>query len=553
MKQVYESGPTFLLLCFEIHMELRNNNTRAYMPLIYALLLVFGLLLGFIVAQVSANKRQPLLQTGHYDKLEDILAFIKARYVDTVNTTQLTDEAIEKLLSTLDPHSTYIPAREISSVNESLEGNFDGIGVEFFIVQDTIHVVSAVAGGPAELVGVQAGDRIITIEDTIVAGKHIKNDEVLHKLRGKGGSKVRVGILRAGDSALKSVTITRDKIPLYSMDAAYMMGEGIGYIKINRFSETTSREFRKKLRELNEKGLKQLIIDLRQNPGGYLNAATEMLDELIAGEKLLVYTKGNAVNKMEYRSGLPGEFERGSLAVLIDQGSASAAEIVSGAVQDLDRGVVVGRTSFGKGLVQEQYPLQDGSALRLTVARYYTPSGRCIQRSYKGGNEDYFNEVYERYNKGEFVHEDTLSAADTTVYHTANGRKVYGGGGIRPDVFVPLDTSEDYDYVFKIRLLIPEVVYGYFSAHPDQLKPYSDPAAFNRGFVVPDELLHLLMAQAEKAHVKGNLAKAGRSNAIINQYVKAYMAKQKWRTDGFYYVLNEGDPVITAALKSFGK
>ncbi|MFN8310694.1 MAG: S41 family peptidase [Chitinophagales bacterium] len=528
----------------------QKSSTNPFMPLIYALLLVFGILLGFIVAHITANKRQPLLQSGHYEKIDDIIAFIKQRYVDTVNTEQLTDQTIEKMLSTLDPHSSYIPKKDLNEVNESLEGNFDGIGVEFFLVQDTITVVSAISGGPSELVGIHAGDRIITIEDSIVAGKHIKNDDVIHKLRGPGGTIVHVGILRSGAKGLQSFAIKRDKIPLYSIDASYMMENKTGYIKINRFSATTHKEFRQRLRKLNAEGMQSLIIDLRQNPGGFLNAATEILDELIAGEKLLVYTKGKSFSKVEYKSGVPGEFEKGSLTVLVDQGSASASEILSGAIQDWDRGLIVGRTSFGKGLVQEQYDLADGSALRLTVARYYTPSGRCIQRSYKAGAEDYYNEVYDRYNKGEFLHEDTSAAADTTVYHTAKGRIVHGGGGIRPDVFIPLDTTEDFDYIFKVRTLIPEVVYGYFALHPDLLKSYGSLPDFDRGFVIPEELKQALDQRVQKEKFTANDKKWDRTKMRIAQYLKAYTAKQKWQSDGFFYILNQGDPVITGAVKA---
>jgi len=519
-----------------------------YMPLIYSMLVAFGILLGMTISYVTADKRGPLSH-GRYDKIQDVLSFIKLKYVDTVNTDQLTESTIEKMMTTLDPHSMYIPKKDLESTNESLDGNFEGIGIEFYIVQDTITVVSAISGGPSELVGVHAGDKIIKIEDTIVAGKKIKNEDVTHKLRGVGGTKAHISILRSGSPELKAFTITRGKIPLYSIDASYMINEKTGYIKINRFSATTHKEFKHKLKELKDKGLKNLVIDLRQNPGGYLDAATQIADELLADDKLIVFTKGKSVSKQEYKATIPGEFENGKLTVLIDEGSASASEILSGAVQDWDRGTIIGRTSFGKGLVQEQYELPDGSALRLTVARYYTPSGRCIQRSYAHGTEEYYNEISDRYKKGELMHEDSTMIRDTTVYKTASGRVVYGGGGIRPDVFVPIDTSEDYTYLYKVRAFIPEFIYQHYSANPNMLDGYTSLSDFGARFSVSPTmeaefkttLKDLKFAVDEKRYAK--------LEAKVNQLIKAYLAKQKWQTDGFYYIINQDDKVVNKALQ----
>lgn len=520
-----------------------------FMPLIYSLLIVFGVMLGFVISHVTAGKKVMMSQgSGKYDKIEDIISFVKLKYVDTVNTDQLTDNAIEKMLSTLDPHSVYIPKKDLESTNESLEGNFEGVGIEFFLVQDTITVVSAISGGPSELVGIRAGDRIIKIEDTTVAGIKIKNEDVIHKLRGQGGTTVHVSILRSGEKALKVFSIKRDKIPLYSIDAGYMIDGQTGYIKINRFSATTYKEFRKKLKELKEKGMTKLVIDLRQNPGGYLNAATEIADELLDDSKMIVYTKGKSVEKMEYKSQRPGEFENGKLTVLIDQGSASASEILSGALQDWDRGTIIGRTSFGKGLVQEQYELPDGSALRLTVARYYTPSGRCIQRSYKNGSEEYYNEISDRYKKGEFMHEDSSMIRDTTVYKTSKGRIVYGGGGIKPDIFVPLDTTEDFDYLYKVRVAIPEFIYKHYSADPAMLDKYPSLEAYNKGFTVSPELMGQFKSTLSKDSAKLDEKRFAKLGTKIDQLIKAYLAKQKWQTDGFYYILNQDDKVVAKAL-----
>ena len=525
-----------------------SKPASAYMPLIYSLLIAFGIILGFTLSNVTSGKKGALSH-GKYNKLEDIMSFIKLKYVDTVNTDQLTETAIEKMLTSLDPHSTYIPKKDLEQTNESLDGNFEGIGIEFYIVQDTITVVSAISGGPSELVGIHAGDKIIKIADTIVAGKKIKNEDVTHKLRGIGGTVAHVSVLRSGSSELKDFAITRGKIPLFSIDASYMIDAKTGYIKINRFSATTHKEFKHKLKELKDKGMKSLVIDLRQNPGGYLNAATEIADELLDDNKMIVFTKGKSVDKQEYKANIPGEFENGKLTILIDQGSASAAEILSGAVQDWDRGTIIGRTSFGKGLVQEQYELPDGSALRLTVARYYTPSGRCIQRSYDKGTEEYYNEVYDRFKKGEFMHEDSSMIRDTTVYKTAKGRIVYGGGGIRPDVFVPLDTTEDFDYLYKVRVFIPEFIYKQYSASPNMLDGYTSLADFGARYTVSaatetsfrETLKELKFVIDEKRYHK--------LQPKINQLLKSYLAKQKWQTDGFYYVLNQDDKVVTKALE----
>jgi carboxyl-terminal processing protease len=519
-----------------------------YMPLIYSMLVAFGILLGMTLSYVTADKKGPLSR-GKYNKIEDVMSFIKLKYVDTVNTNQLTESAIEKMLSTLDPHSMYIPKKDLESTNESLDGNFEGIGIEFYIVQDTITVVSAISGGPSELVGIHAGDKIIKIEDTIVAGKKIKNEDVTHKLRGIGGTKTHVSLMRSGAKELKEFTITRGKIPLFSIDASYMIDARTGYIKINRFSATTHKEFKHKLKELMDKGMKSLIIDLRQNPGGYLDAATQIADELLDDNKMIVFTKGKSVPKAEYKANIPGEFENGKLTILIDQGSASAAEILSGAVQDWDRGTIIGRTSFGKGLVQEQYELPDGSALRLTVARYYTPSGRCIQRSYAQGSEEYYNEVSDRFKKGEFMHEDSTMIRDTTVYKTSKGRIVYGGGGIRPDIFVPLDTTEDFDYLYKVRVFIPEFIYKQYSANPTMLDGYSSLADFGAGYRISSATEKQFKATLKELKFTVDEKRYAKLEGKINQLLKAYLAKQKWQTDGFYYIINQDDKVVNKALE----
>jgi carboxyl-terminal processing protease len=524
----------------------KQTKSNPYMPVIYALVLSFGVMLGYIVNSVTAGK-QSLLST-HYNKMEEILNYIDAKYVDTINRTQLTDKTIDKMLSSLDPHSVYIPRKDIAEMNETLEGNFEGIGIEFFIVQDTITVVTAISGGPSEAAGLKAGDRIIKINDSIVAGIKIKDTSVKQKLRGPKGTNVKVSVLRYNTSRLVDYEIVRDKIPLYSIDASFMLDKETGYIRVGTFSATTYEEFVTALKELIDKGMKKLILDLRGNPGGYLQAATSLADELISGEKLLVYTKGKSFERQDYLAHKEGLFEKGSVCVLIDEGSASASEILSGAIQDWDRGTIIGRTSFGKGLVQEQYALKDGSALRLTVARYYTPSGRCIQRSYEKGSDDYYNDIYERYKRGEFVHEDSIKNLDTMIYKTSKGKRVYGGGGIHPDVFVPLDTTSETGYFLTLSPFIREFVYKYTSQHEDLLSKYPSIEAFKDNFTVSDDIVQQFYHYAEEKGLKDVKDKQKLAERKLKMNLKAFLAREKWRMNGFYYLISEDDRVIKRAL-----
>ena len=372
----------------------------------------------------------------------------------------------------------------------------------------------------------------------------------MKKLRGPKGSTVKVSILRAGQSGLIQFNIVRDKIPLYSIDAAYMLRPEVGYIKVNRFSATTHEEFHEKLQLLIGKGMKKLVLDLRENPGGYLQAATIMADELLSGDKLVVYTKGKSESKQEYRAGKPGLFEKGELAVLIDQGSASASEILSGAVQDWDRGTIIGRTSFGKGLVQEQFELRDGSALRLTVSRYYTPSGRCIQKPYNHGTEEYNNEVLERYYKGALTNEDSLQQNDTTKYYTLIKHKVvYSGGGIRPDIFIPVDTADATGYYFGLRSLVPEFAYNHYGNNTKLFEAYTSVDDFSKTFQVSDNLYEQFIAYAASKGLKTDKSKAAKYAPKIKNFIRAYIAKQIWKADGFYTIFNEKDAAVAKALE----
>jgi len=526
----------------------KSKRINVWQPMIYALVLVFGVLLGLMLTSVNEGKKTPFVQSG-YDKIDDILTFVKLKYVDTVNTEKIYESAIQEMLSSLDPHSNYIPASDLVRENESLEGNFEGVGIEFHIMDDTIIVVSPISGGPSEEVGLKAGDRIVLINDTAVAGIKIKNEDVLKKLRGAKGTKVKVSIMRNGGGKIYNYTIIRNKIPLYSVDAAFMLNDETGYIRINRFSATTHDEFKKGLKKLNEQGLKKLIVDVRQNGGGYLNAAAEIADELLTGEKIIVYTKGNAYKRQDYIGAREGLFEKGALTILVDQGSASASEILAGAIQDWDRGAIVGRSTFGKGLVQEQYKLGDGSALRLTVARYYTPSGRCIQKSYDKGRDAYNEAYYKRYEDGSLLKEDSITQADSLVFKTAKGRPVYGGGGIRPDVFVPFDSTNFNVAYAEASSFIAEFTYKYYGQYQPEVEKFNDLKSFAQGFSVDDKLYEQYMAFAKQQGMKAENQKLIPYQSKIKNRIKAFFGRQRWQNEGYIYLLQSEDLDLKKALE----
>lgn len=510
------------------------------LPLVLSLVLVVGMLIGFRLRESTWNKL-PLAQRGDYSRLDEILNLVEEKYVDTLNREKTIDRLIDNLLSTLDPHSFFIAASELEAVNENLEGNFEGIGIEFYVLHDTIIVVSPIAGGPSEALGIMSGDKIVKIEDTVVAGIGISNKEVVKKLRGKKGTRVKVSIQRQHHEGLIDFVITRDKIPITSVDAAYMIDRETGYVKISRFAGNTYQEFMTEMRELKEAGMKKLIIDLRQNPGGYLQAATMIADELLTDDMLLVYTQGKAYKRKDYRARERGIFEQGELAIIIDEGSASASEILAGAVQDWDRGIITGRRSFGKGLVQEQYNLSDGSAVRLTVARYYTPSGRCIQRPYGNGTDAYNNEIAARYYHGEYVHKDSIALQDSTKYFTSKGKVVYGGGGIMPDVFIPMDTAKDLQSLATVRSFVPEFIYDYMeknSGHFGQFKSFSE---FAKGFSVSDELYQSFIRSARQRKMDLSDAVLTKLEPDVKVLLKADIARHLWKNDGYYSVINAID------------
>lgn len=479
-------------------------------------------------------------------KLEALMYHIERMYVDTVNNDKLVDAAIVSMLEELDPHSIYIPKEDLEEVNEPLKGNFEGVGIQFNLVRDTIYVVDAIPGGPSERLGIRAGDRIVTIDKEGVAGVGFKNSDVMKRLRGKKGSKVEVSIVRRGEPAPLDFVITRDKIPIYSVEASYMATPKVGYIKVSRFSATTMKEFREKLDELQAMGMEDLILDLQGNGGGYLRTAIEMADEFLGDRRLIVYTEGRTSPRDDTYATKEGRFERGRLVVLVDEGSASASEIVSGAVQDWDRGLVVGRRSFGKGLVQRPVMLPDGSAVRLTVSRYYTPSGRSIQKSYDEGVEAYQREKLDRFAKGELMHADSVHGLDTTKYFTMNKRVVYGGGGIMPDVFVPIDTTQSSDYFGHLvrKGVLNTFALSYVDRNRDMLSSsYPGVNAFRQRFTVTPELFSELAAAAAREGIEADPAGEATSRALIALRLKALIARDLWDTSAYWQVINAENPV----------
>lgn len=520
------------------------------LPLAFAAVLGVGMYLGLMMAREGSNAKMGIpFSFKHSDKMQEVIKAINDRYVDPVNIDSLEDLGIEHMLESLDPHSGYISAKEFKGMNESLEGNFEGIGIEFHLLNDTIFVVSAIVGGPSEALGIRSGDKIVEIDGKNVAGHSMKNTDVTANLRGPSGTKVKVGILRGSNAKLIEYTITRAQIPLNSVDVSYMLDAETGYIKISKFAATTEEEFVYALDKLKEKGLQHLVLDLRGNGGGYLSAATALADHFLGDKALIVYTKGHSQPRTDYYATETGEFEQGKLMVLVDEGSASASEIVTGAVQDLDRGTIVGRRTFGKGLVQDQLLFDDGSALRLTIARYFTPSGRCIQKSYKKGYEAYSDELSERYANGELQSADSIKQ-DTVKYLTKAGRVVYGGGGIKPDVFVPLDTT-DFSEFYALAVatgVLNEFSYQFANKYHKELAAYADFEKFNAGFNLSDADYARLVAQVMAKQKLKNTKGVKISEKLIKLQVKALVARQQWGEYGYYKVMQQRDEVVRKAL-----
>ncbi len=522
-----------------------KRNISIYLPFLLALFLAIGIGVGYMLKNKGPEKVSVFTRTQN-DKVGEILNYIENRYVDTVNTERLYNKAIGAIFSNLDPHSMYISPDELAAMSEPLRGHFEGIGVEFFIVDDTITIVSTIGGGPSEKLGILSGDKIIAINDTNVAGIGIRNEDVIKKLKGPSNTKVKVSIKRSGVDSLLHFNITRGSVNISSVDAAYMVNDTIGYIKISRFAANTDDEFVDAVEKLKARGMKKLILDLRDNGGGYLDQATRLADEFLSGDKLLVYTEGRAMDRRNYRAGKPGVWEEGDLVLLINENSASASEILAGALQDWGRATIIGRRSYGKALVQEEYRLQNGGAMRLTVAKYYTPKGRSIQRSYSNGTEEYRNEHIDRV-MDEYEHSGEYASHDTASY------------GIKPDIYVPFDTSLPRQTINLLlnRGLISRFAYHYFSNHRQEFERYDSPEDFIKNYEVPDEVyqkfitysgLDTMMKKSESNKIlsEENLK---RIKPEIKRYIKAYFGKQLFYYDGFFPVYYQDDPFIEAALQ----
>ncbi len=530
----------------------RKNN--AWLPFWIFAAVAIGVLLGYAIQNYRSGQSGFKVGSGLSD-VDQVLMYIQDRYVDSVDVENLEDDAIIQTLKELDPHSIYLTKENVSRENEQMDGEYEGIGIEFFIVDDTITVVTAMSGGPSESVGIRPGDKIVTVNDSIVAGKEITNTDVVKLLKGKKGTKVNVGIKRGQQKKLLDFQIERAPIAINSVDVAYMIQDSTGFIKINRFSKETYKEFKIALDKLVKQGMSSLIIDLRDNGGGIMIDAIEILDELLDDEKLLLSAEGRRYPREEYHAIDDGDFEKGKLAILINEGSASASEIVAGAIQDWDRGLIIGRRSFGKGLVQQPYQLNDGSAVLLTVARYYTPSGRSIQRPYDEGVDKYYENYSQR--NGELFIKDSIKIDSTNIkYSLVNHREVYGGGGIVPDLFVPIDTTglTNFSKTIYSQGLLQQFVYDYFSEHESEFKGFTNIAEYEDRYFISNTLYQDFVRFVEKDQDKSftKIETQGPRRSITRD-MKALFAKQLFGEDGFYRVENEYDVMITEALKALNE
>lgn len=521
---------------------------RAYLPLIIGVAVAAGILIGFYMPHP-----QPGLYTNFApsnDKLSRVLDIIESDYVDTVDRNALIDEAIPVMLRKLDPHSVYIPATDLAQANEPLQGNFDGIGVSFNMLTDTVLIISTIPGGPSEKAGIIAGDKIIYVNDSLIAGKSIPDENIVKMLKGPRGTKVNLKIERKGTDTLLPFTIIRDKIPIYSVDVSYMMSDDVGFIKISNFALTTHDEFKQGLHELKEQGMKKLILDLRGNSGGVMDAATMIADEFLPEGKLIVFTMGKSTPRQDIKATAKGDFEKGELVVLIDEWSASASEILAGAVQDNDRGTIIGRRSFGKGLVQEPVVFRDGSGMRLTIARYYTPTGRSIQKPYDQGFDKYYEDLGNRLMHGEFEEPDSIRMDDSLKFTTPEGKIVYGGGGIMPDIFIPLDTTGVSNYFMAIRNsgLIYRYALKYTEDNRDILKKYKDLPSLEK-WLSSQDLISKFVRFADQNGISADKQQLAVSENLIHVQLKAYIARNILDNKGFYPIWQEIDNTLLEALK----
>ncbi|MDN5214552.1 S41 family peptidase [Fulvivirgaceae bacterium BMA12] len=530
----------------------KNSRSSIRLPLLISIAIAGGILIG---ATVSNNSPKGVAIYNNIQKFKEILTYVQRDYVDEVNTDELAEYAIREMLEKLDPHTVYIPAENVAAAKSELEGGFDGIGIEFGIFRDTLYVVAPINGGPSEQVGLRSGDKIIEVDGENIAGIGINNYDVYKRLRGHKGTKVNVKIKRDREAAYLDYTIVRDKIPQNTVDVSYMIDKETGYIKLSRFGTNTYNEFKTALKKLNGMGMKKLVLDLKGNGGGIMQRAIEISDEFLDNNQLIVYTKGKDNRyDSEARARIKGIAEDIPLIVLIDQGSASASEIVSGALQDNDRALIVGRRSFGKGLVQVPIDLSDGSELRLTISRYYTPSGRSIQKPYRAEDNDYDQEIYTRLENGEFFHADSVKFNDSLTYRTSGGRVVYGGGGIMPDYFVPIDTTFNSAFLrsLYVKNLFREYTLNYTSKNEEMFKEMSLDE-FKQDFKISEGMIKDFIALAELSGITFDKAGFDTSKAIILSNIKAHIGRRIWGEEGYYPIINEHDEILTRAIGLFDK
>ncbi|HET9057143.1 MAG TPA: S41 family peptidase [Chitinophagaceae bacterium] len=531
---------------------MNNKKIQVWLPLLFSLVMIVGMFFGYKLRDNMGYNRKGFFAREEITPIQEIINLINSRYVDSVNVDSLGTKAINEILNKLDPHSVYIPADDLKTANEELEGNFEGIGVEFDIFSDTVNIVNIMPGGPSDKAGIQVGDKLIKINDTLVAGNNITPDGLRKLLRGKPGTHVILTLIRNYDE--KEIVVNRGTIPLNTVDAAYIIQPTVGYIKLNKFSKKTYEEFMEALEKLQKLGMKKLLLDLRGNGGGIMEDAVQIADEFLDNNKLIVYTRGAHAEKTNYTAKRPGLFEEGRLAVLIDEFSASASEVLAGALQDWDRAAIVGRRSFGKGLVQEPYSLSDGAQLRLTIARYYTPLGRNIQKPYNKGRKNYDEEIYNRYHDGEIVFADSNKINFGQPFKTPGGRIVYGGGGIMPDMFVPFDTINANKYVSLLyeKRTIYNFVYHYFIQNITYLKNFKTASEFEKNFSADDNLWKNFVNFASKDSLfLGNIS--AKNKQTLSHKIKASLAQQIWRREGYYEVNNVYDEVVLKALEVINK
>lgn len=531
-----------------------SNNKNKLIPFLMAICLVAGILIGTFYTNHFSGNKLGIINTSS-NKLNALLHIIDEQYVDTVNMFNLVEEAMPQILAELDPHSSYIPAKDLEAVNSDLKGSFSGIGVQFTIQDDTIHINSVIPGGPSEKVGLLAGDRIVEVDDSSFVGKIVTNEEAMRRLKGEKGSKVKLGIYRPGEKDILHFTIVRGDIPVKSIDAAYMVNDKFGYVKVNKFGETTYPELLVALAKLAQANCKGMIIDLRGNTGGYMAAAIQMVNEFLPNNKLIVYTEGRKSPRENYTSNGTGSSQTMPLIVLMDEGSASASEIFAGAIQDNDRGTIIGRRSFGKGLVQQPIEFSDGSAIRLTIARYYTPSGRCIQKPYEKGNDaEYEMDIITRYEHGEFFSADSIKQNIKEIYHTGLGRTVYGGGGIMPDIFVPQDTTgmTSYYRMAATRGLIVRYTLDYTDKNRSKLQEYDTPEKME-AYLKKQNLLEKFAEYAESKGLKRRNILMYKSKKLFEESLYGNVIYNMLGMEAYIAYSNQTDKTVQKALEVLEK